>query len=247
VIPVYSLLLVCVLPLSLHTRPRVHWASGIPHALCWAEDSSTPRAHGVARSRSRIRNWECRHSEAKQSTLPFCCFMDLRCARNDVMMRSPRHPLSRHFSPTGRRGACHRARIRATRSLAMTSYGRRRSGIGSIRSVNLTIFWHCGHRYFSFRTAWERLPGNEPSMVLAEDARPKGSGNADSQPNVRSSGESGQCRSSRCDSGCVLAHPASWRASASYRPLRAVWADCAWALRGCARSKVPSALQAART
>src|SRR5712664_4810013 len=33
VIPVYSLLLVCVLPLSLHTRPRVHWASGIPHAL----------------------------------------------------------------------------------------------------------------------------------------------------------------------------------------------------------------------
>jgi hypothetical protein len=33
VFPVYSLLLVCVLPLSLHTRPRVHWASGIPHAL----------------------------------------------------------------------------------------------------------------------------------------------------------------------------------------------------------------------
>ena len=25
-------------------------------------------------------------------------------------------------------------------------------------------------------------------------------------------------------SGCVRAHPASWRASASYRPLRAVWA-----------------------
>jgi hypothetical protein len=123
----------------------------------------------------------------------------------------------------------------------------RRVARSSIRSVNLTIFWHCGHRYFSFRTAWERLPGNEPSMVLAEDARPKGSGNADSQPNVRSSGESGQCRSSRCCSGCVLAHPASWRASASYRPLRAVWADCAWALRGCARSKVPSALQAART
>src|ERR1700681_4889892 len=32
-IPVYSLLLVCVLPLQVHTRPRVHWASGIPHAL----------------------------------------------------------------------------------------------------------------------------------------------------------------------------------------------------------------------
>ena len=34
------------------------------------------------------------------------------------------------------------------------------------------------------------------------------------------------------DSGCVRAHPPSWRASASYRPLRAVWAVCAWALRG---------------
>jgi hypothetical protein len=33
VIPVYSLLLVCVLLLQVHTRPRVHWASGIPHAL----------------------------------------------------------------------------------------------------------------------------------------------------------------------------------------------------------------------
>ena len=34
------------------------------------------------------------------------------------------------------------------------------------------------------------------------------------------------------NSGCVRAHPPSWRASASYRPLRAVWAVCAWALRG---------------
>jgi hypothetical protein len=115
----------------------------------------------------------------------------------------------------------------------------RRVARSSIRSVNLTIFWRCGHGHFSFRTAWERLPGNEPSMVLAEDARPKGSGNADSQPNVRSSGWIGFGRSSRSDSGCGLAHPASWRASASYRPLRAVWADCAWALRGCARSPEP--------
>src|ERR1700681_2541929 len=36
-IPVYSLLLVRVLPLQVHTRPRVHWASGIPHALFRAE------------------------------------------------------------------------------------------------------------------------------------------------------------------------------------------------------------------
>ena len=129
-------------------------------------------------------------------------------------------------APRGRERACEEKTLK-------------RRAAFQIRSVNLTIFWHCGTRHFSFRTAWERLPGNEPSMVLAEDARPKGSGNADSQPNVRSSGESGQCRSSRCCSGCVLAHPASWRASASYRPLRAVWAVCAWALRGCARSPEP--------
>jgi hypothetical protein len=121
----------------------------------------------------------------------------------------------------------------------------RRAGVeapsagSSIRSAHLTIFWHCGCRRFSFRKAPERPFGNEPSMVLAEDARPKGSGNADSQPNAWSSGWSGQRRSCPRDSGCVLAHPASWRASASYRPLRAVWADCAWALRGCARSPDP--------
>ena len=76
-------------------------------------------------------------------------------------------------------------------------------------------------------------------MVLAEDAVPIGSGNADSQRKVRSSGWGGQGRRFLRDSGCVPAHPASWRASASYRPLRAVWAVCAWALRGCARSKEP--------
>jgi hypothetical protein len=108
-----------------------------------------------------------------------------------------------------------------------------------IRSAHLTIFWRCDHPPFSFRTGRKRADGNEPSMVLAKDALSKGSGNADSQPNVRSSGWGGQCRLSRSCSGCVLAHPASWRASASYRPLRAVWADCAWALRGCARSPDP--------
>jgi hypothetical protein len=36
-IPVYSLLLVCVLSLQLHTRPRVQRAPGVPHALLWAE------------------------------------------------------------------------------------------------------------------------------------------------------------------------------------------------------------------
>src|ERR1019366_1089292 len=109
----------------------------------------------------------------------------------------------------------------------------------------LTIFWHCGFRHFSFRTASERATGNEPSMVLVEDCASKGSGNADSQRKVWSSGWSGLRRAYACDSGCVAAHPASWRASASYLPLRAVWAVCAWALRGCARSPGPFSAQKA--
>ena len=39
----------------------------------------------------------------------------------------------------------------------------------SIRSPILTIFWHCGRPQISSRTGPERRPGNEPSMVLAED------------------------------------------------------------------------------
>jgi hypothetical protein len=38
----------------------------------------------------------------------------------------------------------------------------------------LTIFWHCGFRHFSSRTALERGLGNKPSRVLADDAVPKG-------------------------------------------------------------------------
>lgn len=130
------------------------------------------------------------------------------------------------------------------------------------RSVGLTIFWHCGHSPFSSRTAlarasrqrtvngfrrgFQRLARDQQKWtpVLRPIARQidPGSGNADSQRKVRSSGWSGRCRP--CASGCVDAHPASWRASASYRPLRAVWAVCAWALRGCARPKrTPSALR----
>ena len=107
------------------------------------------------------------------------------------------------------------------------------------RSTQLTIFWHCGFRHFSFRTGAEVRLGNHASMVLAEDRASKGSGNADSQRNGWSSGWGGQRRAYPRDSGCVLAHPASRRASASYLPLRAVWAVCAWALRGCARSPGP--------
>jgi hypothetical protein len=46
--------------------------------------------------------------------------------------------------------------------------------VASIRSTRLTIFWHCDTSRFSFRTASVRAPGNQPSMVLAEDVLPKG-------------------------------------------------------------------------
>jgi hypothetical protein len=39
---------------QVHTRPRVQRASGVPHALFRAEASSTPRAHGAARSRTCV-------------------------------------------------------------------------------------------------------------------------------------------------------------------------------------------------
>jgi hypothetical protein len=42
-----------------------------------------------------------------------------------------------------------------------------------IRSPFLTIFWHCGRPQNSSRTGPERRPGNEPSMVLAENRSSK--------------------------------------------------------------------------
>src|ERR1700686_1416340 len=107
------------------------------------------------------------------------------------------------------------------------------------RSARLPLFWHCGCCHFSSRTTAEALlRANEPSTVLPENWASIGSGNADSQRKVRRSREGGHLRRFPRDSGCVLAHPASRRA-ASYLPLRAVWAICAWALRGCARSPDP--------
>ena len=100
------------------------------------------------------------------------------------------------------------------------------------RSPLLTIFWHCGHWHFSSRTAGFGVCGNEPSTVLPEASPIVGLGNADSRRKWRDFGWVGWCRPRARDSGRVPAHPPYWRASASYRPLRAVWAVCAWALRG---------------
>ena len=40
-----------------HTRPRVQRAPGIPHALFWARDKCTARAHRAARLRGCVCNW----------------------------------------------------------------------------------------------------------------------------------------------------------------------------------------------
>src|SRR5258708_12520455 len=73
------------------------WEPGIPHALNWAKNSCTTRAHRAAGSRS-------------------CISPSLRGAlatkQSSFLVRGGKAGLLR--------GACHRARIRATRWLAMT-------------------------------------------------------------------------------------------------------------------------------
>jgi len=101
------------------------------------------------------------------------------------------------------------------------------------RSAHLTIFWHCSPPHFSSRTATGAASRQRTVNGFGRGfALQPGSGNADSQRKVWSSGCRGRCRPYLCDPGCVTAHPPYWRAAASYRPLRAVWAVCAWALRG---------------
>jgi len=92
------------------------------------------------------------------------------------------------------------------------------------RSPLLTIFTHCGQPHFSSRTAGRGRSGNEPSTVLAENFPVQGFGNADSWRKSRDFGWDGGRRPRPRDFGCVPAHPPYWRSSASYRPLRAVWA-----------------------
>jgi hypothetical protein len=57
VIPVYSYTRVLFTKRKAHTRPRVQRASGIPHALFWARDKCTTRAHRAAGSRSHVCIW----------------------------------------------------------------------------------------------------------------------------------------------------------------------------------------------
>jgi hypothetical protein len=142
---------------------------------------------------------------------------------------------------------CDRSRLwRSSVSRTMLRRGCTASGTGiplelqrhptPIRSAFLTIFRPsfgiAAAAICRLERGTDRVASNKPSMVLAENAVCKGSGNADEQRHGWSSWWGGASRWSPGRSGCVPAHPAYWRASASYRPLRAVWALRAWALRG---------------
>ena len=96
-----------------HARLRVHWASGIPHALSWAEVfPGTTRAKSAAGMRTRIR-LEPRHCEEhlRRSNPLFrsCWSMDcFACARNDVWRARAFDCLK--FVPSFRGDAQHRTR-----------------------------------------------------------------------------------------------------------------------------------------
>src|SRR5258705_2582220 len=115
----------------------------------------------------------------------------------------------------------HRSQQADTRWNTETTYIR--GGDDQNRSPVLTVFWHCGFTRFSSRTGLGARARQQTVNGFGRGCGSKGSGNADSQLFIRSSGWSGQCRPRPGDSGCVAAHPADRRA-ASYLPLRAGWA-----------------------
>jgi hypothetical protein len=101
--------------------------------------------------------------------------------------------------------------------------GRRRWRVGQPLCPSFGI---AAGRKIRLEQARNAVPATNRQWFCPRFGCPKGSGNADSQQKVRSSGRSGQgcLHVCPCASGCDRAHPPSWRASASYRPLRAVWA-----------------------
>src|SRR5665213_1620170 len=98
-------MLVCATTTTLHTRPRVHRAPGIPARpllfgsaeVLWHDPGEKIRAAGMRR---------CVFGGVSRRH----CEEHLR--RSNPWLRSPQDGLLR--------GACHRARVRATRWLAMT-------------------------------------------------------------------------------------------------------------------------------
>jgi hypothetical protein len=106
-----------------------------------------------------------------------------------------------------------------------------------LRSAQLTIFWHCGPTSFSSRTApWRAFRQRTVNGFGRAFWRSRGSGSADSRRNGRSSGRGGLRRACSPRRDHV---PPPWRASASYRPLRAVWAFAPGHSGVCARTPKP--------
>jgi hypothetical protein len=187
-----------------------------------ADRSSNLLIEEIDRLRTAYRTVQERHP-FKQSWSASCPTTSMSYGRCRRMIRIfPRDGIS------SRAGFCAASRTGQDQGLAR---------FPAHRSAPLTIFWHCDPTAFSSRTASRRVVRQRTFNGFDRGfGRLQGSGNADSQRKVRSSGWSGFRRP--CASGCVRAHPSYW-ASASYRPLRAVWAVCAWALRGCARTPKP--------
>ena len=258
-----------------HTRLRVHWAPGIPRALCLMRARDFWQYSGARAARTRMCVSSLRGALAtKQCSLLLAapCIASA-CARNDEVAAGllldssigcavllPRERLRSAGRVAGRRPvgwgvsenlsedlACgdtppgawrHPPRPaqlrcgwgegeeRAARRCAREARKRKRSAF-------LPLFWHCDVASFSSKTIAVALEAtNRQRFGPRLESVIQGSGNVDSQHEVRSSGRGGQHGSYPRESGCIAAHPADWRASASYLPLRAGWAVCAWALRG---------------
>src|ERR1700720_1930384 len=101
-VPVYSLLLVCILPIKVHTRPRVQRAPGIPHALNGGRKVHANLGRFVPRDREvAFVVGTVIASAAKQSILSSRRGGLLRCARNDES--TIKTPYTRRRSQSNRR------------------------------------------------------------------------------------------------------------------------------------------------
>ena len=110
--------------------------------------------------------------------------------------------------------------------------GARIRRVAAIRSPFLTIFWRCDFAPNSSRTGRERRSSQPGVNGFARRFASKGLAMLIRGEMIEIQGQAAISRGSGSILPASAAHPASRRASASYRPLRAVWAVCAWALRG---------------
>ena len=193
----------------------------------------------MTHERPLVRVWVCSgHSQRAGKTLPqlVARMSEARCGSVMSVWHRPRISLrssgllseirSGRHSPR-RRGIQYAAPLGSNCRLWNTGSsgqaGRRRRRLGHPFCPSFGI---AAGRKIRLEQDRNAVPATNRQWFWLRIWQSKGSGNADSQRKVRGSGWSGQgcLHVCPCDSGCDRAHPASWRASASYRPLRAVWA-----------------------